>query len=424
MNKKGFTLVELLAVVVILALILAIAVPTITSLISNSGSQAYQTNEKMFARAAKYYLAANMPAAPVNPTDIKIIKLSDLVAGSFLPGIKDATNKTQDCTGYVVASVSTLQTTTYTPYLKCGSNYITSGYLEEYMTANTLSSVELLVVAGGGSGGGQGGNDGSGGGGAGGLIYNANYAVAVGTSLSVVVGKGGNGVPFATLGNNGENSVFGTLTAIGGGGGGSEISGTRNGKNGGSGGGAGGYSMSWIGGTATSGQGYNGGANVVTAYPNYGGGGGGGAGSVGIAGTNQADATLGHASGGNGLYYGDKFGNTYGVDGWFAGGGGNGGGYGGYGGLGGTGGGGQGGHSVANLATGTAGVANTGGGGGGAGGRSIGGSGNSGNGGSGIVLVRYPGIQKANGGTVTTSGGYTIHAFTNVGSTTFDVLSF
>lgn len=36
MKNKGFTLVELLAVIVILAIILAIAVPRITSLIENS----------------------------------------------------------------------------------------------------------------------------------------------------------------------------------------------------------------------------------------------------------------------------------------------------------------------------------------------------------------------------------------------------
>jgi type IV pilus assembly protein PilA len=34
-QKQGFTLVELLAVIVILAIILAIAVPSITSLIEN-----------------------------------------------------------------------------------------------------------------------------------------------------------------------------------------------------------------------------------------------------------------------------------------------------------------------------------------------------------------------------------------------------
>jgi len=40
-------------------------------------------------------------------------------------------------------------------------------------------------------------------------------------------------------------------------------------------------------------------------------------------------------------------------------------------------------------------------------------SGNGGNGGSGIVIISYLGSQRGTGGTVTTSGGYTIHTFTS-----------
>jgi hypothetical protein len=39
-------------------------------------------------------------------------------------------------------------------------------------------------------------------------------------------------------------------------------------------------------------------------------------------------------------------------------------------------------------------------------------------GGSGIVIVRYLGSQRATGGTVTSSGGYTIHTFTSSGTFT------
>ena len=41
-----------------------------------------------------------------------------------------------------------------------------------------------------------------------------------------------------------------------------------------------------------------------------------------------------------------------------------------------------------------------------------------GNGGSGIVIVRYSGSQKATGGTITSSGGFTIHTFTSSGTFT------
>ena len=45
-------------------------------------------------------------------------------------------------------------------------------------------------------------------------------------------------------------------------------------------------------------------------------------------------------------------------------------------------------------------------------------SGASGNGGSGIVIIRYFGAQRGTGGTVTSSGGYTIHTFTSSGTYT------
>jgi hypothetical protein len=34
-------------------------------------------------------------------------------------------------------------------------------------------------------------------------------------------------------------------------------------------------------------------------------------------------------------------------------------------------------------------------------------------GGSGVVIIRYAGSQRGTGGTVTSSGGYTIHTFTS-----------
>ena len=69
--------------------------------------------------------------------------------------------------------------------------------------------------------------------------------------------------------------------------------------------------------------------------------------------------------------------------------------------------------------TGSAGSTNRGSGGG------AGGQGNPGNsGGSGIVIVRYSGSQAATGGTVTSSGGNTIHTFTGDGTFRANTLSY
>lgn len=297
----------------------------------------------------------------------------------------------QEIGGYRIHTFTTVGTSTFTPSRAC--------------------NVEVLVVAGGGgSGGGQGGA-----GGGGGLIYTSIFTVP--SAVPVIVGNGGaGGIDINTVGSNGGNSIFSSLTAIGGGGGGSDA-GTLNGQNGGSGGGSGSEVSIGTAGTGTAGQGNNGGIASITAS-GYGGGGGGGAGQIGGNGT----ASTG-GKGGDGLSFSISGSSVY-----YAGGGGggifNGNGTPGTGGLGG-GGNGSGTGSGQNGTPGT-------GGGGGAGGTKV--NGVLSNGGSGIVIVRYlinqvpqnlllsTGTISATGGnTVQDIGGYRIHTFTTTGTQTFTV---
>ena len=53
MKKNGFTLVELLAVIVILAIILVIAVPKISDTINNAKKGSMASSVKMIAAAAE-----------------------------------------------------------------------------------------------------------------------------------------------------------------------------------------------------------------------------------------------------------------------------------------------------------------------------------------------------------------------------------
>jgi hypothetical protein len=166
-------------------------------------------------------------------------------------------------------------------------------------TVNNGGNVEVLVVGGGGGGGSSittGG--GGGGGGAGGLIYNNAYSVASGQAISITVGTGGNpgGTNLNQFGVNGGNTIFGSLTAIGGGGGANYGS---DGLAGGSGGGGGynTYTTVHNGGVGTAGQGFSGGSTSLLAWA--GGAGGGGAGGVG------GDNKVSHVGGdrGPGLTY-------------------------------------------------------------------------------------------------------------------------
>ena len=235
-----------------------------------------------------------------------------------------------------------------------------------------VSSVEYLVVAGGGGGGNSVDRTG-GGGGAGGVRSGTSYAVTV-QGYTITVGSGG------AANTAGNNSVFATLTSIGGGRGG-QVNSTS--TTGGSGGGAY-HNPSDAGSNGTAGQGnaggdgYDGGGTINQ----FGAGGGGGQSQAG------ADGVYRQAGkGGNG--YTSLISGTSKV---YAGGGGGGyqrlSGTGGAAGAGGTGGGGAGSFSTSNTSAvnGTSGTANSGGGGGGAAGGS---GGVGGAGGSGIVIIRY-----------------------------------
>lgn len=275
------------------------------------------------------------------------------------------------------------------------------------LCAGNSGKVEVLCVAGGGGGGAQ---HGGGGGGAGGLLYNSAFSVNSSSGIGVTIGAGG------APETNGGNSVFSSLTAIGGGRGGSEAS-FQNGSAGGSGGGGSGFTTATTGSSGTSGQGFSGGrGGFPDTGSSYGhGGGGGGAGGVGGDGTEGNGTGAGTAgNGGAGLLY-----NISGTPQFYAGGGG--GGFWGtinLGGLGGSGVGGKGGENGgSNVRPATNGVPNTGSGGGGSQGLPDANSQrNSSNGSNGIVIVRYPatdynvellivGGGGAGGGSATSAGG-------------------
>jgi hypothetical protein len=277
----------------------------------------------------------------------------------------------------------------------------TTSQFEVYQNGSWTSyasvyTVEYLVIAGGGAGGGNGGGGGGGGGyrssvsgesSGGGASAESPTSVTTGGSYTVTIGAGG---AVLSTGSNfsaaGSNSAFGSITSAGGGGAGHGGVPAYRGGPGGSGGGGAAYNVYEsggisAGGAGTTGQGYAGGTGNSGGNNWFASAGGGGAGAVGVNSSTNA-GTLGgvgvassitgtsvtRGGGGSGYLQASAA----------AGGGG------------------------ANTVNGTA---NTGGGGG-AGAF----------GGSGVVIIRYLGAQRGTGGTVTSSGGYTIHTFTTSGT--------
>jgi hypothetical protein len=261
-------------------------------------------------------------------------------------------------------------------------------------------TVSYLIVGGGAGGGAGRSSELTGaGGGAGGLLSNTTTLTS-GTTYTITVGSGGaGGTDAASNGINGSNSIAFSLTAVGGGAGAGGTYGTGGGAgNGGSGGGASGISPNTVG-SGTSGQGNAGGSSATAAA-----GGGGGAGAVGANGTYSGGINGFGGNGGVGVAS-----SITGSSAYYAGGGAGSGQNTSTVATGGLGGGGNGGNGAGTAST--AGTANTGGGGGGAFLNAAGAAG-----GSGIVILSYPGTQRGAGGTITSSGGYTIHSYTSSGT--------
>ena len=325
-------------------------------------------------------------------------------------------------TSFSTPSIST--TTTY--YVDVTLNGCTSPRSSVIATINTLplaasnapSSISLEVLAVGAGGGGGGGDGPLGAGGGSGsavttsfVVSSGNYTVSIGgggIGGTGCVANGGAGVGGANGGGNGGNA--GGSGCSGGGGGGGGWSGVKLGATtyiiagGGSGGGGsnegsannvdspgGNSSPNGNTGTNTGGNGSN--------YSGDGGGGGGGGGGY-LGGNGQTNLTgSGQASGGSSYVNPSNTANSI-ING-------------------------NSGKSQPNGSAGGASVSATNAtnfgysnnmGAGAAGGSN---NGVSNNGTAGIVIIRYVGTPLATGGTITQSGGYTIHTFTSSGTFAF-----
>lgn len=77
-NEKGLTLVELLAVIVILGIVAAIAIPSIGSIIQKSKEDAVKADAITVINAAKTYVAANGVPAVATGNTLPVISDTDL----------------------------------------------------------------------------------------------------------------------------------------------------------------------------------------------------------------------------------------------------------------------------------------------------------------------------------------------------------
>ena len=123
---KGFTLVELLAVIVILAVILVIAIPQVLKVVENSRINTYKNQEDLLVNAAKVYMFKAIDELIIGDGESLIIDISELQDANLIQGVK--ISKSGDfCDGYVLVSNINYKYE-YIPFIDCGQSYVSKNY--------------------------------------------------------------------------------------------------------------------------------------------------------------------------------------------------------------------------------------------------------------------------------------------------------
>ncbi len=135
MKKKAFTLIELLAVIVILAIILGITIVSMTGVLKGAKSNSFEATQKALKIAAKTFISEHSDQCVQNVDDVYICT-SDLIKDNYINKINNIEGSNDECIGYVKAikGNSALNEDYYIlkTYLKCGENEYTDGLNENY----------------------------------------------------------------------------------------------------------------------------------------------------------------------------------------------------------------------------------------------------------------------------------------------------
>ena len=125
-NNKGFTLVEVMAVVAIISILSGMAVMSVTKYVARTRTKVYNNYESNMKTAAEAYLMRNTELIPTSgETQVTTVVLQE---ENLLEKLTDPVDSTKDCSGYIIIKNK--------GNLKSNADTITSG---DYTTSNTTN---------------------------------------------------------------------------------------------------------------------------------------------------------------------------------------------------------------------------------------------------------------------------------------------
>ena len=136
-NKRGFTLIELMIVVLLIGIVLMISLPAVTRIIGKQSDTEYNTQIKLTSKALDLY-AARYQGILRTKKDKCIIVDYDTLKNEGLLKEKDVT-----CNGKIIMTPKKNSSYSYTYYLNCvdNNNNVKSSYNESHVptTCETIN---------------------------------------------------------------------------------------------------------------------------------------------------------------------------------------------------------------------------------------------------------------------------------------------
>lgn len=127
MNKKGFTLIEIISVITIMGILMGIAIAGTSRYLDKTRNQAYEALEETLHSAAENYIIDRGVLVPATGMSLTS---EQLVETGFIKSLDDpaASSAAEQCTGYVIVTRvdntgSKLDEYTYEVHLQC-INYV------------------------------------------------------------------------------------------------------------------------------------------------------------------------------------------------------------------------------------------------------------------------------------------------------------